>query len=190
MGWFSPVKGSYPSLAQVDKTLPVAGDNVAKIQRGTIVALAKDDSGIYNQGVFKIANATDEILYVSLQDYSDPTAGYAGTAFVPEGGASVPKGGVPAITGIDLGQDGEYETSVFDTTKSYAVGDKLYVADGVLTTVEGSKVVGFVTSPYDPSSPGDSQRWVNNAVAAGGPDPRLAKRTGARVAVIRFKTAV
>lgn len=186
MGWFSPVKGSYPSLAQVDKTLPVA-EGADTIQRGTIVALVEDSTGTSKEGVFKVADATDTILYVSLQDYNDPTAGYAGTAFVPEGGKSVPAGGVPAINGIDLQQDGEYETSVFDTSKTYKVGDKLYVAGGVLTNAgsEGDTVVGVVTSPA-------KERWVNNAIAAPSKqkDPRLALRTGASVSVIRFKTAV
>lgn len=182
MGWFSPVKGSYPSLAQVDKTLPVAAGAEA-IKRGTIVALVEDSTGNSTEGVFKIASATDTILYVSLQDYNDPTAGFAGTSFDP-------KGGVPAITGIDLQQDGEYETSVFDINKTYKVGDKLYVAGGVLTTAgsEGDTVVGVVTSPA-------KERWVNNAIAVpsqknGPTDPRLAIRTGANLSVIRFKTAV
>jgi hypothetical protein len=182
MGWFSPVKGSYPSLAQVDKTLPVAAGAEA-IKRGTIVALVEDSTGNSTEGVFKIASATDTILYVSLQDYNDPTAGFAGTSFDP-------KGGVPAINGIDLQQDGEYETSVFDTSKTYKVGDKLYVAGGVLTNAgsEGDTVVGVVTSPA-------KERWVNNAIAVpsqenGATDPRLAIRTGANLSVIRFKTAV
>lgn len=177
MGWFSPVKGSYPSLAQVDKTLPIAaGSN--KIERGTIVALAVDSTGTYKNGVFKVAGATDTLLYVSLQDDTDPTAGFAGTAFDP-------KGGVPAITGIDLAQDAEYETSMF-AEGNYTVGQALYVANGVLTTTGSGKVVGYVTGV--PTS-----RWVNDAVAvpdkAGSKDPRLAKRTGARVSVLRFKTA-
>ena len=177
MGWFSPVKGSYPSLAQVDKTLPIA-EGSAKIERGTIVALAADSTGAYKNGVFKVAEASDEILYVSLQDDTDPTAGFAGTAFDP-------KGGVPAITGIDLAQDGEYETSVFDGDKTYTIGQKLYVANGLLTNEGSGKVVGVVTGV-------PTTRWVNDAVAvpdkAGSKDPRLAKRTGARVSVLRFKT--
>jgi len=184
MGWFSPLKGSYPSLAQVDKTLPVAA-GANSIQRGTIVALVEDSTGTSKEGVFKVASATDTILYVSLQDYNDPTAGFAGTSFDP-------RGGVPAINGIDLHQDGEYETSVFDPDKEYKVGDKLYVADGVLTTAgsEGATVVGVVTSPA-------TERWVNNAIAVPDQskvttptDPRLAIRTGANLSVIRFKTAV
>lgn len=177
MGWFSPVKGPYPSLAQVDKTLPIA-EGSDKIERGTIVALAEDSTGASKNGVFKVAEASDEILYVSLQDDTDPTAGFAGTAFDP-------KGGVPAITGIDLAQDGEYETSVFDGDKTYTVGQKLYVANGLLTNEGSGKVVGVVTGV-------PATRWVNDAVAvpdkAGSTDPRLAKRTGARVSVLRFKT--
>jgi len=180
MGWFSPVKGSYPSLAQVDKTLPIA-EGSAKIERGTIVALVADSTG--KNGVFKVAEASDEILYVSLQDDTDPTAGFAGTAFDPSGN------GVPAITGIDLAQDGEYETSVFDGgedgKKVYKVGQKLYVKDGLLTNEGSGKVVGVVTGV-------PTTRYVNDAVAvpdkAGSKDPRLAKRTGARVSVLRFKT--
>lgn len=177
MGWFSPVKGSYPSLAQVDKTLPIA-EGSAKIERGTIVALAKDSTGTYKNGVFKVAGADDTLLYVSLQDDTDPTAGFAGTAFDP-------KGGVPAITGIDLAQDAEYETSMF-AEGNYEVGQALHVADGVLTNTGSGKVVGYVTGV-------PTTRWVNDAVAvpdkAGSTDPRLAKRTGARVSVLRFKTA-
>lgn len=189
MGWFSPIKGAYPSLAQVDKTLPVASGG-EDIERGTIVALVKDDTGVFSQGVFKIASATDKLLYVSLQDYDDPTAGFAGTTFDSEGGSVPGKGAVPsvpAITGIDLSQDGEYETSMFQPG-TYAVGDPLAVADGVLAKAgEGANVVGYVTAAFT--------RWVNNAIAVpnqanGKTDRRLAKRTGARVPVIRFRTKV
>lgn len=181
MGWFSPVKGHYPSIAQVDKTLPVK-EGVTNVKRGTIIALVADDTGKSEDGVWKVAAATDKLLYVSLQDYSDPTAGFAGTAFDP-------KGGVPAITGIDLAQEGEYETSVFDTDKTYTVGQALYVANGVLTNVDpgSGTVVGYVTRP-------STDRWINNAIAVpdqskGETDPRLALRTGAKQAVLRFRTA-
>ncbi len=176
MGWFSPVKGSYPSLAQVDKTLPV--ESGAEISRGTIIAL-KESNG---EAVFGVAKADDKLLYVSLQDHTDPTAGFAGTAFDP-------KGGVPSITGISLDMDGEYETSVFDTTKTYKIGQTLYVADGLITSdgTEGtSTVVGYVTAAA-------AERWVNNAIAVpdqknGATDPRLALRTGANLKVLRFRT--
>lgn len=181
MGWFSPVKGSYPSLAQVDKTLPVK-EGVKAIERGTIVALTADDTGKSKDGVWNVGNGTDTLFYVALQDYTDPTAGFAGSAFNPAGG-------VPAITALDLAQDGEFETSVFKTDETFNVGDPLYVNAGVLTkTNPGSgKVVGYVTR-------GAVERWVNNAVAVKNPDgsndPRLAVRTGANLTVLRFKTAV
>ena len=177
MGWFSPVKGHYPSLAQVDKTLPVA-EGVKEIERGTIIALGSDSDG---KPVWKLPTAGNEkLLYVALQDYTDPTAGFAGTAFDP-------KGGVPAITGIDLTQDGEYETSVFDGTATYAIGDPLKAgANGVITKAgSDDKPIGFVTAV-------PSDRWINNAIAVpkNGTDQRLAIRTGATKTVIRFKTAV
>ena len=178
MGWFSPVKGEYPGLAQVDKALLLA-DGVTSIERGMIVALGAGNGEDGDEGVWQKPNGTtDKLLYVALQDYVDPTAGFAGTAFDP-------KGGVPNITGIDLAQEGEYETSVFDTTKTYAVGEALYVEDGVLTNSGSGTVVGYVTSP-------STSRWINNAIAvpADGEDQRLAIRTGATKKVIRFKTAV
>ena len=186
MGWFSPVKGSYPSLEQVDKTLPVDGENVATIERGMILALSSKDGSTLAEaadGVFKVAGPEDNLLYVALQDYGDPTAGFAGTAFA--GGASTALG-VPHITGISLDQDGEYETSEFDTTKTYKVGDPLYVENGLLTTNKGTVVAGYVTR-------GTTSRWVNNAIAVpdqknGKTDPRLAVRTGAQLSVIRFRT--
>ena len=188
MGWFSPVKGSYPSLAQVDKTLPV-DDSVKALERGMIVALAPSSGS--EEGVWKVATADDaKLLYVALQDLSDPTAGYAGDAFNPDPNVTlptnVPNAGVPGkprITALDLIQDAEYETSVFDNTKTYAVGDALYVANGKLTNT-GTTIVGYVTlAPKD--------RWINNAVAVPtGADRRLAYRTGATEKVIRFKTAL
>lgn len=76
---------------------------------------------------------------------------------------------------------------MFDTSKTYTVGEALYAVDGVLTNAgsEGDYVVGYVTAP-------STSRWVNNAIAvpADGTDPRLAIRTGATLKVLRFKTAV
>lgn len=172
MGWFSPVKGSYPSLAQVDKTLPLG--NGVEIERGSIVALSKDGNG---NPVWKQAGDNEATYYVALTEPTDPTAGFAGNAFDPKGD------GTAAITAIDLAQDGEYETSVFDMTKTYEIGEALSVANGKLTK-GGTKTVGIVTAV--PAS-----RWINNAVAVPkGADRRLAYRTGAREKVIRFKTAL
>ena len=176
MGWFSPVKGTYPDLAQVDKTLPVKG-GVKAIERGTIVALKADSDGNSAEGVWDVAGVTDKLLYIALQDYTDPTAGFAGTAFDP-------KGGVPCITALALDMDAEYETSVFDTDKTYVAGDALKVVDGKLTkATSGDNVIGYVTKPA-------TERWINNAIAvpANGTDQRLAIRTGANKFVLRFRT--
>jgi len=177
MGWFSPVKGSYPSLAQVDKTLPVKS-GVTSIKRGTIVALEADAQGNSAEGVFDVAGATDKLLYVSLQDYTDPTAGFAGSAFDP-------KGGVPRITALSLDQDGEYETTEFAQDVTYQAGDALKVVNGQLTksTADTDIIVGYVTVPA-------TERWINNAIAvpSNGTDQRLAIRTGANKYVLRFRT--
>lgn len=182
MGWFSPVKGTYPDLAQVDKTLPVKG-GVKAIERGTIVALKADSDGNSDEGVWDVAGATDKLLYVALQDYTDPTAGFAGTAFVPPT-PSKPAGGEPRITALSLDMDAEYETTVFDAGKTYAAGDALKVVNGELTKAEsGDNVIGYVTKPA-------TERWINNAIAApaNGTDQRLAVRTGANKFVLRFRT--
>lgn len=185
MGWFSPVKGSYPSLAQVDKTLPIQG--AISVERGMIVALTSDAN--HKNGAWKLPAATDKILYVALQDSTDPTAGFAGDKFNPD--PDLAKGeGAPCITAIDLAQDGEYETSVFDTSKTYDIGSPLKAGtDGFLTLAgDDEDPVAYVTAV--PAS-----RWVNNAIAVpdqknGKTDPRLAVRTGARLTVLRFKTAL
>ena len=180
MGWFSPVKGSYPSLAQVDKTLPM-GSADTTVERGNILTMAADADG---NPVWGLAAKNSGTFYVALTGTTDPTAGFAGSAFDPAGG-------VAAITGIDLAQDGEYETSVFKADDTYTIGAKLYVVNGVLQATDpGSGVaVGIVTAT--PKS-----RWVNNAIAVPEQkngvktDPRLAIRTGNRLSVIRFKTAL
>ena len=174
MGWFSPVKGSMYSLQQVDKALPVKS-GVTEIARGTIVALEADSDS--PEGVWDVASGSDKLLYVALQDYTDPTAGFAGTAFDPNGG-------VPCITALALDMDAEYETSVFDTDKTYVAGDALKVVDGKLTKATGGdNVIGYVTKPA-------TERWINNAIAvpADGTDQRLAVRTGANKFVLRFRT--
>lgn len=179
MGWFSPVKGAYPGLGQVDKTLPLTAG--IDLKRGMIVALKSGDgSDLQKNGVWGLPSATDKLLYVALQDATDPTAGFAGTSFDP-------KGGVPCITALDLNQDAEYETSVFEgAPESFAIGDPLKANDKgflVKSMSDSDVVVGYVTGvPTD--------RWVNNAIAVppGQTDQRLAYRTGATMKVLRFKT--
>lgn len=200
MGWFSPIKGHYPSLGQIDKTLPVK-DGVTGISRGTIVALTTDT--VHTDGVFALPTTTTPaaLLYVSLQEYDDSQAGMAGTVAFDAGTAPAKsnpkfpenmnvKPGVPAITGLSLAMDGEYETDQYDAsiTKETPVGTKLGVTDtGFIKKLEDgdtdSTVIGYLTGV--PAS-----RWVNNAIAKpdGGTVPRLATRQGKNVTVIRFAT--
>lgn len=189
MGWFSPVKGEYPGLSQVDKTLPVGVDKENKaIERGYILTIASDSvtgDNASGDGVWNLAKSDSDTFYVALAGYTDPTSGFAGTAFVPNPTEGSPAR--PAISAIDLDQDGEYETSVYDTEGTYDLGDKLTVSNGKLAPAGGSgdeKIVGIVTRA-------PTNRWINNAIATpeGVTDPRLATRTGATMAVLRFKTA-
>lgn len=188
MGWFSPIKGHYPSLGQIDKTLPVKTGNEG-IVRGMIIEMT---AGVNSDGEFKVAaDATnDALLYIALQDYKDAQAGMAGTtgfdANVPaitEGNISSPAvvAGVPAITGLSLSMDGEYETDQFDDTlEGASVGDKLTVKDGLLSVVQSTENVVAVLTGVPAS------RWVNNATAKS--QGAQVVRQGKNVTVIRFRT--
>lgn len=198
MGWFSPIKGHYPSLGQIDKALPVqTGDSNKAIVRGMVVEVT---SGNNADGEFKIATsvntANEGLLYIALQDYKDAQAGMAGTtafdANVPaisEGIINIPgvTAGVPTINGLSLSMEGEYETDQFDpsTLASAVIGDGLTVANGLFKKAgNGDIVVAYLTGTV-------ASRWINNASAKpAGADPRSGGvvRQGANVPVIRFRT--
>jgi hypothetical protein len=196
MGWFSPIKGHYPSLGQIDKTLPVAtgGANTA-IERGMIITIT---TGTNADGEFKIADGTDAnanfaLFYIALQDYADAQAGMAGTTGFDEGKKAISEGiinipavepGVPTITGLSLSMEGEYETDQYDEgLEGKPVGTPLTVsAAGKLADGTGKadeKVIGYLTGVV-------STRWVNNALAKGTPCKPV--RQGKNVSVIRFRT--
>jgi hypothetical protein len=167
MGWFNVLKGAYPSLQQIDKTLDVAAGE-SGIVRGSL---------IYQDGAtFKLATATQSTdagayIFFALQAQTDLVAGMAGS--VGQGVA----GGVARITGLAVGMPAEFETSEFDISEAYAVGDLLTVgANGELVPhTAGKNVVAQVTKPV-------TTRWVNDAVAVTG------YRTGANVSVISGRT--
>lgn len=195
MGWFSPIKGHYPSLGQIDKTLPVAtGEDNQAIERGMIIEMTSDATNA--DGVFKIAadGTNGALLYIALQDYTDAQAGMAGTtAFdgdvppISEDIINIPgaTAGVPAITGLSLSMEGEYETSMFKGLDSAEVGDPLTVEDGYLTAADtGSSSGGGAIVGYLMSKP--ATRWVNNAAAK--KQAGNVVRQGANVSVIRFRT--
>jgi hypothetical protein len=171
MAWFSPIKGGYPGLQQIDKTLAVGSEETG-IVRGSLVYV--DGSG--TAPVFKLAGAaqaTDPSAYIyfTLVGQDDFQAGAAGT--IGQG----PAGGSARITALAVGQPMEFQTDQFDAEGDYAVGTLLTVgADGKLTPqTTGQNVVAQVTAvPFE--------RWVNDAVAVAG------RRTGALLEVINAST--
>lgn len=185
MGWFSPIKGNYPSLGQNDKTLPYEGSD--SLERGMIMKVVSTEG----MTAFDIADNAVGLLYIALQDASDAQAGMAGTVGFDDD--AMEKGeeiaakfvanvgelpGMPAITGLALDSDGEYETSMYKGA-SLPVGTQLTVANGYLKAADQSgSVVAVVTAA--PAS-----RWVNNAVAKA--NAKGAVRQGKNVPVIRFR---
>lgn len=192
MGWFSPIKGHYPSLGQIDKTLPVA-EGATTIQRGMIVKVESDATN--SEGKFMVPNAIAEgdLLYIALQDYDDAQAGMAGTVGFDASVTNHPVekmnavAGVPTITGLSLDMEGEYETDQFAKAllddEDAKVGMALTVKNGLLAkATDGAVVVGYLTDKL-------YSRWVNNAAAkAVGTGRRDVVRQGANVTCIRFRT--
>lgn len=167
MGWFNVLKGAYPSLQQIDKTLPVAS-TATGIVRGSL---------IYQEGTeFKLATSTqaDEAsayIFFSLQDQTGLTAGMAG------GKGRGADSGVARITGIAVGQPFEFETSEFDIANSYSVGDLLMPTDGgeLTTHTDDKNVVAQVTKAV-------YNKYINSAVAITG------FRTGANRSILTART--
>lgn len=179
MGWFTPIKGSTYSMAQVDKTLPVdpAAAN-EKIVRGSILQANEN-------GAFELADGTQKLVYIALQDYADTQAAMAGGVTYEAGDVSILQKpdmrsnviqAQPRITGLLLRKE-EYQTDVFDGD-GFKVGDYLTVENGILKKGTAANAVAVVTVP-------EFERWVNNAVAKDGKDG-LPWRRGANRTVIQF----
>ena len=203
MAWFSPIKGGYPSLAQIDRTLPL-DPNFVNCDRGMILKVV-DSNGVQAWTYADSAVPANGPLYVALQNKDDTQAGMAGlpaagmgqpadTDYSRNPDAGIPLGGgtyAPSFTGtirvsgLALAQEGEYQTDVFSGA-DLKVGDPPTVSDGKLVkgdVTNYEQVVGFVTkAPFS--------RWVNDAKATRNGtliDPPT--RTGAQVTVIQFTTA-
>lgn len=196
MGWFSPIKGHYPSLGQIDKTLPVA-EGATGIQRGMVIAIAEGAGDGEFAVPSTVTDANEGLLYIALQDYDDAQAGMAGTTGF-DGGSPADKvdadfpanmlvrAGAPTITGLALSMDGEYETDQYDTQSlaDKKAGTPLTVANGLFKAAgDDDKVVAYLTGPV-------ASRWVNNAPVK--PSKTAPKHTvtrqGRNVSVIRFRT--
>lgn len=184
MGWFSPIKGQYPSLAQIDKTLNV-GAGEEGITRGSLIYVDAGTSPQSGEGVFRLADdtqATDPLadLFVALQGQDDFVAGMAGT--IGQGPATDENGvaGTARITGLSVRMPLEFQTDQY--YGNLGVGDYLTVGvDGdtnvggkFVAHTAGDNVIAQVTAaPFE--------RWVNDAVAVEG------RRTGAAVTVIQAR---
>jgi len=85
----------------------------------------------------------------------------------------------PRITAISVVQPAEYQTTAFDATKSYYVGQPLTIAAGKLTPFTGGQnIVGYVTAePFT--------RWINDL----GASEDGARISGGNAKVIEFSTA-
>lgn len=167
MGWFNVLKGAYPSLQQIDKTLNVGVREVG-IVRGSLLYQTSTNE-------FALANAVDnddptKYIYFCLMDQTDLVASMAGT--IGQGAS----GGVARVTGLAVGMPFEFETDQF-VPDVYTIGELLTVANGgkLAAHSTGLNCVAQVTKAV-------VARWVNNAIAVTG------WRTGANVNVLTART--
>lgn len=163
-GFFNVLKGAYPSLKQLDKSLaPKDGDaiirgSLMKVDSGEFALTAAADAGG--------ANAPGPVVYFALQQAGDPDVQMAGS-----------------VTGMPVTAPCELETDQIDVSGTpatdYAVGNYVQAGDGVLAPfTDDSTAVGIVTkAPY--------YRWANGIDAAG---EYVGKRTGGRVMAIAIQT--
>lgn len=163
MAHFNVLKGAYPSLKQLDKTLPL-GTGRSSIVRGSAMRIdpatnkfVPTAADVASQGA---AGVPGPVIYFSLQNAGDPDVVMAN-----------------GITGIPCTMPNEVETDQYDTGASISVGSFLMAgADGKVTLhTTGKTAIGLVTKAA-------YSRWSNNAVAVEG------VKTGNRISVIAFLT--
>lgn len=188
MAWFSPIKGAYPGLVQIDKTLPAASD-AEGIVRGSVVYVTSDNT--FAPCTDAQATNPEAYPFFALVGQDDFQAGMAGTVGYGDGQANfggtnrpatLVAGGTGKVTALAVGMPMEFQTDQFEVTVGCAVGDYLTVGtsadgtDGLLVPhVGGANVVAQVTAV-------PTARWVNDATAVEG------RRTGALVNVIQART--
>lgn len=190
--WFSPVKGAYMTLGQVDKTATVKATTAAdkaKVKRGMFLALDTDGTFI----PYPDKDKPGDIPYICLQDYNDYTAAAAGSGAEAyentnaagnrtQYGAPVTSTAVgPRVTGLSVLMPGEYQTTAFATDGDYAIGTALVVVGGMLAPAKDTgnvgNVVGYVTkAPFE--------RWINDLHA----DDANYHLTGGKASVLQWAT--
>jgi len=168
------LKGPYPGLGQIDRTLPVAAAATG-IERGSFLKVNADNE-------YEVATASDTgsatvagaFVYIALQDQLDLVAGMAGN--VGQGAVSAANGQA-VINALAIIPSMQIETDMYDAEADWAVGDWCALADGGIVTehADGETAVAKVDAV-------PVARWVNNATAVTG------WRTGAPTNVITLTT--
>jgi hypothetical protein len=170
--FFNVIKGSYPSLQQIDKALPIDVGASGLVERGACL--------YESSGTWKLATATEAgsdtvngaFIWFALQPDSDLSARMAGT---PVQGSP----GLGVINAIACSPTIEFETDMYYTAGSLTAGQFLQVG------VNGSAVPGYLVAHTGNATAvaqvtvAPTARWVNNAVAVVG------FRTGATKTVVR-----
>jgi hypothetical protein len=168
MGHFNVLKGAYPHLQQLDKTLPLGtgGDTLVRgsamyASAGKFVPAAND---VATHGV---AGTPGPIIYFCLQNAADPDVKMAN-----------------GVTGLSCTMPMEVETDQFDDS-AIVLGCYLMASAGNVSGVPntpcvslhttGCTAIGLVTKAA-------YTRWSNNAVAVAG------VKTGNKISVISFWT--
>lgn len=185
--WFNVLQGAYPSLQQINKTLPVATDTATAIVRGTVMKIdASGAAPVFTACIDADATDVTAYPYFCLVPQDDFVAGMAGT--LGQGSAlsgtftdpSYPSGtnvaGVAKVTGLAVGMPMEFETDQYATAE-YTVGQLLTVADGgvLAAHTSGDNCVAIVTKAL-------ATKWVNSAWAVTG------RRSGANVSILTAQT--
>jgi hypothetical protein len=143
-GHFNVVKGAYPSLVQLDKTLPV-GDGVTGLVRGSALYVSSgawlvtaDDAASHG-----VAGTPGPVIYFALQDQGQTDVLMAG-----------------GLTALACTMPIEVETDQYVGTP--AVGTLLAGGAGgkVQAHVAGQTAIGVVTKA-------ESRRFINDKVVSG-----------------------
>jgi hypothetical protein len=161
--WFNVIKGSYPTLQQVDKALPVdATPGAGTLERGSCLVQSANSTWTIAQAADAgSATVPGKFVWFALQPSDDLVARMAG---VPENGAP----GRAVINALACSPTCEIETDMFvqpglQGHATLIVGDMLQVVNegklGLIT--DGATACAQVTRTQ-------YHRWVNNAVAVVG----------------------
>lgn len=163
-GFFNVLKGAYPALKQLDKSLPPKDGDA--IIRGSLMKVANGEFALTVAADAGALNAPGPVVYFAFHQAGDPDVQMAGS-----------------ITGMPVTAPCEVETDQIDVSGTpatdYAVGKYVQAGDGVLAPhVDDATAVGVVTKA-------PVYRWANGIDA---PGEYVGKRTGSRVMTIAIQT--